>query len=64
LKTGKAYANALHSLLGSLEEVRSIRIIATAASVIISYTPDIPEVEFARKALKAIQEGFYVAQVY
>jgi hypothetical protein len=64
LKTDKAYANALQSLLESVENVRSIRISTGAASVIIYYTPEVPEVEFARKVVKAIQEGSYVAQIH
>lgn len=55
LKTDKAYPNTLESLLGALENVRSIRISAASASVIICHTPDISEVEFARQVLKAIQ---------
>ncbi|MGO9611505.1 MAG: HMA2 domain-containing protein [Dissulfurispiraceae bacterium] len=63
LKTDKAYASALQSLLESVENVRSIRVSTGAASVIICYSPDIPEMEFARKALNAIQEAFSVTPV-
>jgi len=64
LKTDEAYANRLQSLLESVENVRSIRISMGAASVIVNYSTEISEMEFARKVLKAIQEGFYVAPVH
>ncbi len=64
LKTDMTYGKALQSLLESVENVRSIRISTGTASVIICYTPDIPEVEFARTVTKAIQEGFYAAPVH
>ena len=61
LKTDEAYADRLQSLLESVENVRSIRISIGAASVIITYGTDIPEVEFARKVVKTIEEGFHAA---
>ena len=61
LKTDKAYANHLQSLLESVENVRSIRISIGAASVIITYSTDIPEVEFAGRVVKTIEEGFHAA---
>ena len=64
LKTDMNYAKALQSLLESVENVRSIRINTGTASVIICYTPDIPEMEFAGKVTKAIQEGSYAAPVH
>ncbi|MFZ2446421.1 MAG: hypothetical protein WAW37_08690 [Syntrophobacteraceae bacterium] len=64
LQTDEAYANALQLVLGSLDDVTSVRINAAAASVILYHTPDIPEAEFAGKALKAIQEGFEMAPVH
>lgn len=58
LKTDEAYANRLQSLLESVENVMSIRISIGAASVIITYNTDIPEMEFSRRVLKTIEEGF------
>ena len=59
LKTDKAYANHLQSLLESVEKVSSIRISTGAASVIINYSKDIPEGEFALRIVKTIEEGFH-----
>jgi hypothetical protein len=58
LKTDDAYANRLQLLLEPLENVTSIRISTDAASVIIYYSPDIPEAEFARTVVNTIAEGF------
>jgi hypothetical protein len=58
LKTDKTYANRLQSLLESLENVTSIHISIGAASVVICYSPDIPDVEFARTVVKTVEEGF------
>ncbi len=63
LKTDNAYANALQSLLGSLEGVTNIRISAVTASVIICYAAEVPAADFAGKILKAIQEAVSVAPV-
>ncbi|MGO9379050.1 MAG: HMA2 domain-containing protein [Dissulfurispiraceae bacterium] len=63
LKKDKDYANRLQSLLEKVENVRSIRINIGAASVIISYSTDIPEVEFANRVVKTIEEGSYTATV-
>jgi len=63
LKTNEAYANRLQSLLESVENVTSIRISVGAASVIITYSTDIPEAEFARTVVKTIEEGFHAASV-
>jgi hypothetical protein len=59
VKTDKAYATHLQSLLESLEDVRSIRISVGAASAIINYNTDIPEIDFAQKVVKTIEDGFY-----
>ncbi|HAM51959.1 MAG TPA: hypothetical protein DCP92_15200 [Nitrospiraceae bacterium] len=59
LKTDNAYANRLQSLLESVENVTSVRINIGSASVVIYYSPDIADVEFARRAVKTIEEGFY-----
>lgn len=56
VKTDKAYAAYLQSLLESLEEVTSIRISTGAASVIICYRPDVSEAEFARTVVNTIAE--------
>jgi hypothetical protein len=58
LRWDEAYANRLQSLLESVDNVRSIRISVSAASVVISFSPEIPEMEFARKLEKTIGEGF------
>jgi hypothetical protein len=58
LKTDTAYADRLRSLLESVENVISIRINIGAASVVVCYSPDIPEAEFARTVLKTVEEGF------
>ncbi len=64
LKTDATYANRLQSLLESVENVSSIRISIGAASVIITYSTDIPEAEFARRVVKTIEEGFQEAPVH
>jgi hypothetical protein len=56
LKTDEAYAKRLQSLLESVENVKSIRISIGAASVIITYSADVPEAEFARRVVKTIEE--------
>jgi len=63
LKTDEAYADRLQSLLGSVENVRSIRVNPSAASVIVCYNPDIPGAEFAGRIMKTVQEGPYPAPV-
>jgi len=63
LKTDGAYANRLRSLLESVENVMSIRISVGAASVIITYSADIPEDEFARRVVNTIEEGFHADSV-
>jgi hypothetical protein len=54
VKTDKAYAQHLQSRLESMENITSIRINAGAASVIIGYSPDIPEAEFARTVVHTV----------
>ncbi len=61
LRWDEAYANSLQSLLESVDNVRSIRISVSAASVVINFSPEIPEMEFARKLGKTIAEGFSAA---
>ena len=58
LRWDEAYANRLQSLLESVDNVRSIRISVSTASVVINFSPEIPEMEFARKLEKTIEEGF------
>ena len=60
LKTDMAYANRLQSLLGSVTKITSIRISTATASVIICYTPDMPEAEFARMIVNTIVKGLPV----
>ena len=62
LRWDEAYANRLQSLLETVDDVRSIRISAGTASVVINFSPEIPEIEFARKLAKTIEEGFFSAR--
>ena len=57
----ESYANRLQYLLESVDNVSSIRISVIAASVVINFSPEIPEMEFARKLEKTIEEGFSAA---
>jgi len=57
----ESYANRLQYLLESVNNVSSIRISVIAASVVINFSPEIPEMEFARKLEKTIEEGFSAA---
>ena len=57
VKKDEAYARALQSLLESMEDVESVRISAGSASVIIGYSPDIPEAEFARRVVTTVEAG-------
>jgi hypothetical protein len=59
VKKDKVYASALQALLESMENVESIRISAGSASVIIGYSADVPEAEFARRVLKTVEAGSY-----
>jgi hypothetical protein len=61
LRWDETYANRLQSLLESVDNVRSIRISVSAASVVINFSPEIPEMEFARKLGKTIAKGFSAA---
>jgi hypothetical protein len=61
LRWDEAYASRLQSLLESVDNVGSIRISVSAASVVINFSPEIPEMEFARKLGKTIEEGFSAA---
>jgi hypothetical protein len=58
LRWDEAYANHLQSLLESLDSVRSIRISVNAASAVVNFSPEIPEMEFARKLVRTVAEGF------
>jgi hypothetical protein len=44
-----------------VDNVSGIRISVGAASVVINFSPEIPEMEFARKLEKTIEEGFSAA---
>jgi len=57
LKKDGNYVHHLQSLLTSMENVINIRMNPSAASVVILYSPDIPEIEFATKAMKTIEEA-------
>jgi hypothetical protein len=63
LKTDESYANRLLSLLESLENITSVRLNISAASVVICYSPNIPDAEFARRAMKIVEEGSYAAPI-
>lgn len=58
LKTDDTYAHHLKTLLEPLDHVRSIRINVSAASVAISFPPEIPGLEFAKRITKTIETGF------
>lgn len=57
LKTDDTYAPRLQSLLESVDDVRSIRINVSAASVVIGFSPDLPGMGFARRLAKTIETG-------
>ena len=61
LKTDDTFAPRLQSLLESMDNVRNIYINVSAASVVISFSPEIPEMEFARRLVKTIETGFPAA---
>ena len=54
VKTDTAYAQHLQARLESMEHITSIRINASAASVIIGYSPAMPEAEFARTVVQTV----------
>jgi hypothetical protein len=58
LKTDETYAPRLQFLLESMDNVSSIRINDSAASVVISFPPEIPGLEFAKRITKTIETGF------
>jgi len=57
LRTDDTYAPHLESLLGSVDHISSMRINVSAASVVISFTPEILEMEFAKRITKIIETG-------
>jgi hypothetical protein len=57
LRTDEKYAPGLQSLLESMADTGDIRINATVASVVISFSPEIPETEFAQRVVKTIEQG-------
>jgi hypothetical protein len=61
LKTEDTYAPRLQSLLESMDNVRSIRINVSAASVVIGFSPEIPGGEFARRLATTIETGLSAA---
>jgi hypothetical protein len=58
LKTDETYAPRLQSLLESMDNVSSIRINVSAASVAISFPLEIPGLEFSKRITKTIETGF------
>ena len=57
LQIDSTYAARLQSLLESMDQVKSIRINVSAASVVIGFNPEIPDIEFARRLAKTIETG-------
>jgi hypothetical protein len=57
LKTDETYAPRLQFLLESIDNVSSIRINDSAASVVISFPPETPGSEFAKRITKTIETG-------
>jgi len=57
IKTDRDFADRLQSRLQSVENVQSVRMSTAAASVVISFSPEIPGSEFARAVLNAIRQG-------
>ena len=57
LRTDDKYAPHLESLLDSVDNINSIRINATAASVVIGYTPEISGMDFAKSIKNIIETG-------
>ncbi len=55
LKTNGRYAARLQSVLESMDDVRSISLNATAASVVIEFSPEIPSLEFAGRLTETIK---------
>jgi hypothetical protein len=58
LLSDDTYADSLQSLLESVDSVRNVRISVSAASVVVSFSPEVPGIEFARKLVKTIEDGF------
>jgi hypothetical protein len=61
LKTDETYAPRLQSLLESIDTVSSIRINDSAASVVISFHPETPGSDFAKRITKTIETGLPAA---
>ena len=57
LQSDDTFAPGLQSLLESVDHVTSISINASAASVVIGFNPEIPEMEFAKRLTKTIETG-------
>jgi len=57
LKTDDTYAFHLQSLLDTVDQVRSISISVSAASVVINFSPEIPVTKFAGRVTKTIEQG-------
>jgi hypothetical protein len=58
LKTDETYGAQMQSLLESMDNVGSVRLNVGAAAVVISFPPEIPGLEFAKKVVKNIETGF------
>jgi hypothetical protein len=61
LKTDETYAPRLQTLLELVNNVWSTRLNVKAASVVISFSPEIPEAEFAGRLVKSIETGLPAA---
>ena len=57
LRMDEAYGPCLESLLDSMDHITSIRLNVNAASVLISFSPEIPGTEFAKRIIQIIETG-------
>ena len=57
LKLDDTYANRLQCILESMDNIRSIRASVSTASVVVHFSPEIPQMEFVRKLEKTVAEG-------
>jgi hypothetical protein len=60
LRADETYAPRLQTLLESSNDIWGLRLNVDAASVIISFNPEIPAAEFAGRLVKTIETGFPV----
>jgi hypothetical protein len=58
LKTDETYPPRLQALLTTVDHVGDIHISASAASVVVSFNPEIDGMEFAKRVVGTIKTGF------